>query len=49
MSTVKINENNTMYNVQELYMHSEYNLEFLGSVRNLQKGALFMKFYPEMP
>ena len=28
---------------------SEYNLEFQGSVRNVQKRALFMKFYPEMP
>ena len=28
---------------------SEYNLEFQGSVRNPQKNALFMKFYPEMP
>ena len=27
----------------------EYNLEFQGSVQNLQKRALFMKFYPEMP
>ena len=27
----------------------EYNLEFQGSVRNLQKRALFMNFYPEMP
>ena len=27
----------------------EYNLEFQGSVRNLQKRALFMKAYPEMP
>ena len=28
---------------------SEYNFEFQGSVRNLQKRALFMKFYPTMP
>ena len=28
---------------------TEYNLEFQGSVQNLQKRALFMKFYPEMP
>ena len=27
----------------------EYNLEFQGSIRNLQKIALFMKFYPELP
>ena len=28
---------------------SEYNLESEGNVQNLQKTALFMKFYPEMP
>ena len=28
---------------------TEYNLEFQSSVRNLQKKALFMKFYTEMP
>ena len=28
---------------------SEYNLEFQGSIRNLQKRALFVKFYAEMP
>ena len=28
---------------------SEYNLEFQCSVRNLQKRALFVKVYPEMP
>ena len=35
----------------EMYkdLQAEYNLEFQGSVRNLQKRALFMKFYPEMP
>ena len=35
----------------EMYkdLQTEYNLEFQGSVRNLQKRALFMKFYPEMP
>ena len=28
----------------------EYNLEFQGSIRNLQKKrAPFMKFYPEVP
>ena len=27
----------------------KYNLEFQGSIRNLQKRTLFMKFYPEMP
>ena len=27
----------------------EYNLEFQGSIQNLWKGALFMKFYPEIP
>ena len=30
-------------------MQAEYNLEFEDSVWNLQKRALFMKFYPEMP
>ena len=30
-------------------LQAEYNLEFQGSVRNLQERALFMKFYPEMP
>ena len=29
--------------------YTEYNLEFQGNVRNLQKRALFVKFYPEMP
>ena len=29
--------------------YTEYNLEFQGSIWNLQKRALFMKFYPEMP
>ena len=28
---------------------SEYNLEFQCSIWNLQKRALFMNFYPEMP
>ena len=27
----------------------EYNLELQGCVRNLQKKAPFLKFYPEMP
>ena len=30
-------------------MMAEYNLEFQGSIQNLQKRTLFMKFYPEMP
>ena len=30
-------------------LQAEYNLEFQGSVRNLQKRALFMKFFSEMP
>ena len=29
--------------------YTKYNLEFQGSIQNLQKRALFMKFYPEMP
>ena len=32
-----------------IYRTWEYNLEFQDSIRNLQKRALFMKFYPEMP
>ena len=28
---------------------TEYNFEFQGSVQNLWKRALFMKFYPEIP
>ena len=32
-----------------LLQKPEYNLEFQGSIQNLQKRALFMKFYPEMP
>ena len=31
-----------------LLQKPEYNLEFQGSIQNLQKRALFMKFYPEM-
>ena len=34
---------------QSCQNQAEYNLEFQGSVRNLQKRTLFMKFYPEMP
>ena len=30
-------------------VHAEYNLEFQGRVLNLQKSALFMKCYPEIP
>ena len=36
------------YGVQQ-QDETEYNLELQGSVWNLQKRALFMKFYPEMP
>ena len=35
--------------VNILWYYTEYNLEFQGSIHNLQKRVLFMKFYPEMP
>ena len=32
-----------------IMISAEYNLEFQGCIQNLQKRALFVKFYPEMP
>ena len=34
---------------QSCQNQAEYNVEFQGSMWNLQKRTLFMKFYPEMP
>ena len=37
-----------LMNQRDRRTEAEYNLEFRGSVRDLQKRALFMKFYPEI-